>query len=274
MNAKRRSPRIHHDARLAPYIAVLALLMAWEAVSRLALIDALLLPPPTALAARGASLLLSGRLLNDLLASAGRVFLGFGLAFLLSTPAGILLGLYPHFERLVSALLGLLRPLSPPAWIPLAILWFGIGDAPAIFIIFIGTFFSLLVGVMAATRALDPQWLGVALTLGASRRQTLRHVVLPGLLPALLTQARIGLALAWMCVIAAEMVAVRRGIGFMMSEARNLFRTEDVMVGMVVIGLVGLGSDRLLGLLERRWCRWRVGLSPAQLYGDAEEKGR
>ena len=257
---------------LRPLGITLGLLILWELIARALLANALLLPPPTALVVRGGQLLRSGRLLGDLLASALRVLLGFGLAFAGAIPLGILLGLYPRAERAVSVLLGLLRPLSPPAWIPLAILWFGIGDAPAVFIIFIGTFFSLLVGTIAATRSLDPHWLATALTLGASRRQTLRHVVLPGLLPALLTQVRIGLALAWMCVIAAEMVAVRRGLGFMMSEARNLFRTDDVMVGMITIGLVGLASDRLLALLERSWCRWRAELSPSRLYGGAEQE--
>jgi ABC-type nitrate/sulfonate/bicarbonate transport system permease component len=225
-----------------------------------------LLPPFTGVLSRGWELSLSGRLAGDLLASAWRVLLGFALAALLATPVGIALGLYPALEDLTSTLLSVLRPLSPPAWIPLAILWFGIGDTPAVFIIFVGTFFSLVIGILAATKAVDSQLIKVALTMGASRWQSVCHVILPSLLPALITQVRLGLGLAWMCVIAAEMVAVRRGIGFLMIEARNLFRTEDVIVGMITIGLVGLCTDRLLIGVERVLCRWRAGLAPSQLY--------
>ena len=248
------------------WVLLLALAMVWELVSRLALVDPLLLPPFTGVLSRGWELSLSGRLAGDLLASAWRVLLGFALAALLATPVGIALGLYPAIEDLMSTLLSVLRPLSPPAWIPLAILWFGIGDAPAVFIIFVGTFFSLVIGILAATKAVDSQLIKVALTMGASRWQSVCHVILPSLLPALITQVRLGLGLAWMCVIAAEMVAVRRGIGFLMIEARNLFRTEDVIVGMITIGLVGLCTDRLLIGVERVLCRWRAGLAPSQLY--------
>ncbi len=258
--------------RSGRWLLLAGLVLVWEALSRLGVIDPLLFPPFSGVLGRGWHLLLSGRLIGDLAASAWRVLLGFCAAAALAFPIGILLGLYPSVEALSAAILSALRPLSPPAWIPLAILWFGIGDAPAVFIIFVGTFFSMLVGTVAATKAVDAQLVKAALTLGASRWQSVRHAVLPSLVPALLTQVRLGLSLAWMCVIAAEMVAVRRGIGFLMSEARNLFRTEDVIVGMITIALVGVSTDRLLGRLERRLCRWRVGLEPSRLYAQQEPR--
>ena len=252
------------------WVLFILVALLWEGVSRLALIDPLLLPPLTRVLARGGSLLASGRLLGDLAASAWRVLLGFAAATTLAMPLGIAMGLYPALEQLTEGLLSALRPLSPPAWIPLAILWFGIGNAPAIFIIVIGTFFSLVVGTAAATRAVDPQLVKAALTLGATRWQSIRFVVLPSLLPALLTQMRVGLGLAWMCVIAAEMVAVRWGLGFLMIEARNLFRTDDVIVGMMTIGVVGLATDALLSRVERVACRWRATLSPSRFYATEE----
>ena len=261
-----RNPQKHRQSRARHWLPLLALVCVWEIAPRSGLIDPLLFPPLTKVLLRGWELLSSGRLLGDLVASSWRVLAGFLAAAALAFPLGIALGLYPRIEALSAALLSALRPLSPPAWIPLAILWFGIGDAPAIFIIFVGTFFSLVVGTLGATRALDPQFIKASLTLGASRWQSIRHVVLPGLFPALLTQMRIGLGLAWMCVIAAEMIAVRRGIGFLMSEARNLFRTEDVIVGMMTIGAVGFCSDWVLAGLESRLCRWRAGLEPSQFY--------
>ena len=249
---------------------VLCLAIVWEAASRLGLIDPILLPSLSATLARGWVLLTNGRLLSGLAASFGRVVVGFCLAASLAFPVGIALGLYPPLEAMSAVLLNALRPLSPPAWIPLAILWFGIGIAPAIFIIFIGTFFSLVVGTAAATRAVDPQLVKAALTLGATRWQSIRFVVLLSLLPALLTQMRVGLGLAWMCVIAAEMVAVRWGLGFLMIEARNLFRTDDVIVGMMTIGVVGLATDALLSRVERVACRWRATLSPSRFYATEE----
>lgn len=262
---RKRTP-IQWRRGLVRWLLVLVAAALWEVATRLSLLDPMLLPPFSLVVSRGWRLLLSGRLLGDLAASAWRVILGFGAAAMVAFPLGISLGLYPPLEELTAALLSLLRPLSPPAWIPLAILWFGIGDAPAVFIIFVGTLFSVLVGTLAATKAVDPQFIKAALTLGASRWQSVRHVVLPSLLPALLAQARVGLGLAWMCVIAAEMVAVKRGVGFLMIEARNLFRTEDVIVGMMTIGLVGVGTDALLARLERHLCKWRAGLDPSQLY--------
>ena len=255
--------------RLVRWVPLLVVAVLWEATTRLSLLDPMLLPPFSAVLGRGWRLLQSGRLLGDLAASAWRVLLGFGAAAILALPAGIALGLYPLLEELGSVLLSALRPLSPPAWIPLAILWFGIGDPPALFIIFVGTFFSLLLGTLAATKAAEPQLIKAALTLGASRWQSIWYVILPRLVPALLTQARIGLGLAWMCVIAAEMVAVQRGVGFLMIEARNLFRTEDVIVGMMAVAMVGLATDRLLLRLEKVLCGWRAGLEPSRLYAQA-----
>jgi len=148
----------------------------------------------------------------------------------------------------------------------LAILWFGIGDAPAIFIIFIGTVFAILLGILSATRGVNKELVKVGLTLGATPFQAVLHIVLPSLMPAIFAQLRIGLALAWMCVIASEMVAVESGIGFMMIEARNLFRTEDVLVGMVTVGLLGFGMDGVFRTLQGRILKWRRGLGAHEFF--------
>jgi NitT/TauT family transport system permease protein len=211
-------------------------------------------------------LLLSGRLIAQAVASLVRVFAGFLLAATVALPAGVMIGLSPILERYVNLTLQVLRPLSPPAWIPLAILWFGIGNTPAIFIIFIGTVFTLLIGMTAATKGLDRRLMWAAFTLGASRQQVFRFVIFPALVPAILTQLRVGLGLAWMSVIAAEMVAVRLGLGYMMIEGRNLFRVEDVLVGMATVGILGQALDTVLSGLERRLLRWRRGTSASQVF--------
>jgi len=252
--------------KLLGVLVLLFLCLTWEAASRLGIIDPVLLPPLSRVLVRALELLLSGRLIVQAGASLARVFLGFLLAAGVALPAGILLGLNPSLEDYVNLTLQVLRPLSPPAWIPLAILWFGIGNAPAIFIIFIGTVFTLLIGMTAATRSLDKRLMWAGFTLGATRRQVLRYVILPALLPAILTQLRVGLGLAWMCVIAAEMVAVRYGLGYMMIEGRNLFRVEDVLVGMATVGILGEALDAVLRGLERRLLRWRRGTEAGELF--------
>lgn len=244
--------------------------LAWELAPRCGLVDGTLLPPLSRVLAVGLAMVQSGLLARALLASLWRVGLGYGLAVLVAVPLGIALGLSPRLERHLSPLLQVLRPISPPAWVPLAILWFGIGDAPAVFIIFVGTAQALVVGVATAARSLDARRVEAAFTLGADRWQALRWVILPGLSPALFGQLRVGLALAWMCVVAAEMVAVRSGLGYLLIEARNLFQTERVLLVMLVIGALGLGLDRLLHALEARALAWREGTTAEGVF----ERGR
>ena len=252
--------------RFAGTLLLLLLCAVWEGASRSQMLDPVLLPPLSRVLSRALGLLLSGRLVAQAGASLGRVCVGFLLAASIALPGGIVLGLVPGLERYVNLTLQVLRPLSPPAWIPLAILWFGIGNAPAVFIIFIGTVFTLLVGMAAATRGLDKRLVWAGLTLGATRGQVLGHVVLPALLPAIFTQLRVGVGLAWMSVIAAEMVAVRYGLGYMMIEARNLFRVEDVLVGMATVGFLGVALDIILRWVEGRILRWRRGMSASELF--------
>lgn len=245
--------------------AIVIFLSVWEVFPRLGWVDPLLLPPFSAVLKRTLQLGLEGGLWEHMFSSLWRVALGFALSGAIALPLGVFFGLFKKADPYVEPLLGLFRPLAPPAWIPLAILWFGIGDKPSVFIIFVGTFFSTLTGIIAATRRLDKDLLMVAFTLGASLRQAIWRVVIPGLMPTVFTQLRIGLGLAWMCVVASEMVAVKRGIGFMMMEARNLFRTEDILVGMVLVGLAGFLMDWLLRALEGKVIRWRKGLSAHEL---------
>jgi len=244
--------------------------LAWELAPRCGLVDAILLPPLSRVLIAGFTMARSGLLARHLLASLWRVGLGYGLAVVVAVPLGLALGLSPKLERRVSPLLHVLRPISPPAWVPLAILWFGIGDAPAVFIIFIGTVLALVVGIATATRSLDATQVEAAFTEGADRAQAVRWIILPSLSPVLFGQLRVGLALAWMCVVAAEMVAVQSGLGYLLIEARNLFQTERALVVMLVIGSLGLGFDRLLRAVEQRVLAWREGTTAEGVF----ERGR
>jgi len=247
-------------------VLVAAVAVLWEVLPRVGVIDPVLLPPLSRVLGRGAELLVSGVLVEHAAASLWRVLLGFSLAMAVAVPLGIALGLWPAVEDFVDLGLQLLRPLSPPAWIPLAILWFGIGNPPAIFIIFIGTVFATMVGVAAATRDVDRSLVEVALTEGANHWQAVRYVVIPALMPALFAQVRVGLGLAWMCVIAAEMVAVHKGLGYMMIDARSLFRVDDVLVGMMAVGALGLAMDAVLRVVEGRVLAWREGTTARELF--------
>jgi len=256
----RGSPRTRG---LGPLLAVLAL---WEALPRVGLLDPMLLPPASRVLLRLGRLLLSGELLRHTAVSLLRVLAGFALAAAVDIPLGVALGLWPGLRQRFEPLLGILRPISPPAWIPLAILWFGLGARPAVFIMFIGTVLSLLLGVLGAAQGVDRRLIKAGFTLGATRAQAVRLIVLPALLPALATQLRVALGLAWMCVIAAEMVAVRQGLGYLMIQARNLFQTDTVMAGMITAGAVGWALDRLLQAVERRALHWRAGLEAHDLF--------
>ncbi len=240
--------------------------LLWEAAPRLGLVDRGLFPPCSRVLWTGVALARSGELGRHVVASLWRVGVGYGLAVLVAVPLGLAMGLLPPLERHVRPLLQVLRPIAPPAWVPVAILWFGIGDAPAVFIIALGTGLVLTAGVAAAGRDLDRRLVEAAFTLGASRAQAIALVVVPSLAPALLAQLRVGLMLAWMCVVAAEMVAVRSGLGYMLIEARNLFQTERVLLGMLVIGALGLMFDQALRALERRALGWRQGATADELF--------
>ncbi len=253
--------------RLPPGPLVLGLCAAlWEAAPRLGLVDRGLLPPCSRVLLAGVTLARSGELGRHVVASLWRVGLGYGLAVLVAVPLGLAMGLLPPLEQYMRPLLQVLRPIAPPAWVPIAILWFGIGDAPAVFIIALGTGLVLTVGVAAAGRNLDRRLVEAAFTLGASPVQAIGLVVVPSLAPALFAQLRTGLMLAWMCVVAAEMVAVRSGLGYMLIEARSLFQTERVLLGMLVIGALGLMFDQALRALERHVLRWRRGATADELF--------
>lgn len=245
------------------------LLFLWEALPRLAWVDRVLLPPFSQVVARLVSLTISGRLLPHAGASIARVLLGYLLSLAVGLPLGFFLGLSERAEQFSRLTVQLLRPLAPPAWIPLAILWFGIGNVPAVFIIFIGTVLSVLVGTIAAVRGVDKRLVQAALTLGASRSRAVLAVALPAALPELLTLMRLGMGLAWMCVVAAEMVAVSQGLGFLILEARNTFSTDTVLAGMVVIGILGSGLDVALRQLQRRLLRWQTGRKIYGVLGDS-----
>jgi ABC-type nitrate/sulfonate/bicarbonate transport system permease component len=213
-------------------------------------------PSPQLVLASLWELLRSGELLTHLAASLERVGLGFLAAVVLGTPLGLLLAISPRWRSALEPILQFLRPIPPIAWIPLTILWFGLGEGPAYSLTFIAAFFPIVMNTYLGVTGLDPQHLTVARVFGASRWQIFSEVIWPAALPTILTGYRIGLGIAWMAVMAAEMVAARSGLGFLIQNGQNLVRTDQVFVGMVSIGLAGWLLDRGFLFLQARWVRW------------------
>jgi NitT/TauT family transport system permease protein len=231
---------------LLPLAGPVVLLGVWAGLSSLRFFPETLFPTPWSVAAGLASELTNFRLVNDAIASLFRVSVGFLLAVVLGVPAGLLLG---HSARAREALLPLVnffRSLSPLAWIPFAILWLGIGDPPAIFLIFMAAFFPIVLSTTAAVAGIPSVYFRVARDLGISGGALLREVTLPAIAPQVITALRVTAGLSWLVVVAAEMIAGHDGLGFAVWDARNGLRTDLLVAAMVVIGLIGVALDRLL----------------------------
>jgi NitT/TauT family transport system permease protein len=197
-------------------------------------------------------LLQRGLLVKYTVASLFRVTWGYLAAVATAVPIGLLLGWYRRGELALNPLLQLFRPISPLAWIPISILWFGVGDTAAIFLIFIASFLPLAVASMNAVRSVPPTLLRAGRNFGLSDRRLLLDVILPAAMPQLIVALRITLGIAWLVVVAAEMIAVNSGLGFLIIDARNAGNRYDLVVaGMVMIGLIGLLLDSGMRQLER-----------------------
>lgn len=199
----------------------------------------------------------NGLLLRYSVASLFRVTVGFYLAALLAVPLGLILGQRRRANELFNPLIQFLRPISPLAWIPFAMLWLGIGDRPALFIIFLASFFPLLISTIKASASIHPIYFQVAANLQFNRWESLYYVILPATMPSIVLALRVSLGVAWMVVVAAEMIAVKSGLGFLILDARNALRIDYVVVAMVTIGLIGLLLDSTMTRLEHlesvRW---------------------
>jgi NitT/TauT family transport system permease protein len=196
---------------------------------------------------------------GHLAASLVRVFTGFGIALVVGVPLGILMGYSSALETAVDPLVEVVRPVPPLAWLPLAVIWFGIGLASSAFIIALGAFFPIVLNTVSGVKSVDPRLVEAAQTLGARDRTILARVLVPGAMPSIITGVRIGMGIAWMSLIAAELLGVRNGygLGYMIMTARDLARNDLLVAGIVVIGFVAFLVDWFIRLLEKRLLRWR-----------------
>lgn len=232
-------------------------ILVWETMARFGGWSDHVFPRPLAVAFSIGELLTSGVLFQHTVASLFRVTLGFYLAVLLGIPLGIVLGRAKKTQLFLGPIIQLLRPVSPLAWIPLAMLWFGIGDPPAVFLIFLSSFFPLVVSITVASRSINPVYFQVAANFNFTRIEIVTRIIIPAIIPAVATALRISITIAWVVVVAAEMIAVQSGLGYLILDSRNALRMDYVMAGMIVIGVIGLLLDivikRLGNIDSAKW---------------------
>lgn len=226
------------------------LLGAWAAVAALSPPE-LALPSPWAAVQAGVEELRAGRFLTDLLTSLGRVAAGYGLAAFSAIPLGLACGRHPVLGATLMPWVAAGKNLSPLAWMPFAIVWFGVGHAPAIFLIYLACFFPLAMAAAAAAAAVPQRLVDVADEMGLSGWARWTKLLLPACAPALVVALRMAAGLAWMVVVAAEMIAGQDGLGFLIWDARNGLRTDLLVWGMLCIAAVGWALDRGLASLVR-----------------------
>jgi NitT/TauT family transport system permease protein len=236
---------------ILPTLAFLVLGGTWELFAKFGGWSESVFPSPRMAAAGMWDLIVSGTLLKASVASLFRVTTGFYLAILFGVPLGIILGWWKTGQVMFNAVIQFLRPISPLAWIPLAMLWFGIGDKPAIFLIFLSSFFPLLVNTINAVNHIDSRYFQVAANFRFSKWETATLVIFPAILPVILPALRISLGIAWLVVVAAEMIAVKSGLGYLILDSRNALRMDYVMDAMIAIGIIGIFLDRIVTQLNR-----------------------
>ena len=249
----------------------------WELIVRAGWVNPQVLPPPSAVILRWYQYLLpteafdpaqmsrakwmfSGELIYDLIASFYRVMLGCVIGGVLALPLGLLMGasqkIYEYFNPVVQVL----RPIPPIAYIPVAILWFGLGDPPAVFLIALGAFFPILMNTIVGVRAVDSIYIRAARNLGAGRFLMFSKVIVPAAMPYIVSGVRIGIGTGFICMIVAEMIAVNNGLGYRVLEAREYFWSDKIIAGMFSIGLLGLAIDTVVDRWNNYLLRWHRGL--------------
>jgi len=216
-------------------------------------------PTPWQVVTGTGELIGDGSLWAHIGASLMRVGIGFGLAVLLAVPLGLWMGWVRGAFVTLNPIFQMLRPISPIAWIPIAILWFGVGNVSPIFLIFMASVFPMIVQTVEGVHTIEPRYLRAAANFGVSRGTLFRRVVIPAVLPQVIVGMRIGLGVAWLVVVAAEMIALNSGLGYLIMDSRNAGNRYDLVVaGMVIIGLIGLLLDGLMrGLEGMDSVRWR-----------------
>lgn len=240
-----------------PMIVIVLVIAIWWVV--VVETESAIFPTPWQVVAGAVELARDGTLWEHIGASLFRVGTGFGLALVVGIPLGLWMGWVGGVYRTLNPIFQMLRPISPIAWIPLAILWFGVGDVSPIFLIFISSVFPMIVQTTSGVHTIERRYLRAAANFGVSRFVLFRRVVIPAVLPEIIVGMRIGIGVAWLVVVAAEMIALRSGLGYLIMDSRNAGNRYDLVIAsMIIIGVIGLLLDGTTRLLERlKTVKWR-----------------
>ncbi|AXC49243.1 ABC transporter permease subunit [Paracoccus suum] len=242
-------------------LTAVILIALWFLVTGMGWVKPLFLPSPGAVwnkfVIASTDGVANSTLLQHTLASLGRVFSAFVLAAVIAIPVGILMGVNRLMRGIFDPIIEFYRPLPPLAYLPLVIIWLGIGEGSKIFLIFLAIFAPLAISARAGVRSVATEQIHAAYAMGASRGQVIRHVILNGALPEIFTGMRIGLGVGWTTLVAAEMIAATRGLGFMVLNAAQFLDSATVIMGIIVIGAFAFAFDLLIRYLERRLIPWK-----------------
>jgi sulfonate transport system permease protein len=245
---------------LRPWALPLLLLAGWEACARAGVVSAFLLPAPSRVLETIVRMAADGTLAMHLVASAARVLTGFAVGAVVGATLGLLIGLSPRAEAWLDPSLQAVRSVPSLAWVPLLILWLGIDETPKVTLIAIGSFFPVYLATASGVREVDPKLIELGRIYGFDRLRMIRHIILPGSVASLFTGLRTGLAVAWLYVVAAELVAAHSGLGFLLSDGRELSRSDLIFSAILLLALCGKVSDGVLKAIERRFLAWRAPL--------------
>ena len=237
-------------------VSAVALVAIWELVARVGLVAPTFLPSPSRVVMAIWQMLATQNLLWHAAVSTGRVWLAFLIAAAMAIPIGIMMSSYRIVGASLEPIMDFIRYLPVPALVPLSIIWFGVGDETKIFLLWLGTFFQLVLMVADDMRRVPHEYVEIAFTLGASQRSVLTDVALRAMGPSLVDNLRITLGWCWTYLIIAEIVAADSGLGFVIWSARRFVKTPEVLGGVVVIGLIGLVTDQILRALHKRLFRY------------------
>jgi NitT/TauT family transport system permease protein len=251
-----RGPLRRRTGLAIAVLASVAVLLVWEAVARSGLTNPVFLPAPSVVAATLVRMTMQNNLLWHAWISTERVWIAFGLSAVMAIPIGMLMSSYRPIGAALEPIIDFIRYLPVPALVPLSIIWFGVGENTKIFLLWLGTFFQLVLLVADDMRRVPNEYFEIARTVGANQRQLLSDVAFRAMLPNLVDSLRITLGWCWTYLIIAEIVAAESGLGFVVWTARRYMKTPEVMAGVVAIGIIGLVTDQLLRLLHRRAFRY------------------
>ncbi|TWH48721.1 ABC transporter permease [Sporomusa sp. KB1] len=239
----------------------LAVIFIWAFFTMNGKINPILLPTPWDVFYQIYAMAIGGDLWLHVGTSLRRVLMGYALGACAGITLGLLIGIFPILDELLGSVFLLLRPIPTLAWIPLSLLWFGIDEKSKLFIIFLGAFYPILIHVWSGVRQIDLKYVELADVLTLPRFTFVRRIVIPHSLPYIMSGLKIGLGVAWTCIISAELTTAVVGIGFFMTQARSMAHTDMVLAAMIIIGIIGNGIYVILGLIENRLMPWRKGIA-------------